>query len=250
MEVVSPAFFSSPKALNEVNLVCETLPRKYRLATNTSCSVHVHVGNGDRGFTLEHLQNMMALFWVFEGQLDSIHPYHRVKGTKTYSGALRFDTVLAYNLRGNKNAARDGISRIFATQNINDIIRLFDVSHVSQSRVRKSRYNIGNLEEYEPARFNAYLVQRTKKTTEFRHHEATFDVEAVNQWVRMCVHLVEFAEEIKRDKLGAWLEQHANTEYSVIQILEATKQPLAAFYYERKLAAKAALGLDTLEPES
>jgi hypothetical protein len=43
----------------------------------------------------------------------------------------------------------------------------------------------------------------------------------------MCVRLFEFAEEVEQDKLKAWLKEYADIDYNVIQIFEATKQPLS-----------------------
>lgn len=47
---------------------------------------------------------------------------------------------------------------------------------------------------------------------------------------------------MEQDALEAWLNEHIDTEYSVIQLLKDTKQPLAAFYYQRKLAERVARG--------
>ncbi|KAH7330150.1 putative amidoligase enzyme-domain-containing protein [Rhexocercosporidium sp. MPI-PUGE-AT-0058] len=245
VELVSPPFYFSEKALNEVRVVCETLPSEYRLFTNTSCSIHVHVGNGTNGFTVSHLRKLMAILWAFEPQFDSLHPHHRVGPTR-YSGSLREHSKLAIKLKARGMTARDGLQRIYDTQDINEIVDILDSPKLKPGIPFNQAYRLMNLVEEGTA--DSYEdfseAEDSKKTIEFRHHEGTFDAEAVDQWIRLCVHLVEFAEEVRPDRLRAWLEEHIDTEFNVIQILEAIKLPLAASYYEKKLAERASLGPD------
>ncbi|KAH7403500.1 putative amidoligase enzyme-domain-containing protein [Cadophora sp. MPI-SDFR-AT-0126] len=247
IEVASPPFNFCKEALNEVTLVCETLPSQYRLISNTSCSTHVHVGNGIRGFTVPHLRNLMAILWTFESQLDTLHPQHRVGPTR-YNGSLRAHSYLGLQLQARGMNARDGLRRIFDTQEINEIVHMLSLpSTPSKMLCNNMGYSISNLMEkgtsdsYE----NFVEAEKTKKTVEFRHHEGTFDAEAVTQWIRLCVRLVEFAGEVRPDELRSWLEEHIDTDYNVIQILEATKQPLAACFYRKKLAERREHGPDT-----
>ncbi|PVH87356.1 hypothetical protein DL98DRAFT_354492, partial [Cadophora sp. DSE1049] len=246
IEVVSPPFHFCKEALNEVKVVCETLPSQYRLISNTSCSIHVHVGNGTRGFTVPHIRSLMALLWTFEPQMDTLHPQHRVGPTR-YNGSLRKHSKLGLKLQARGMNARDGLQRIFETEEINEIVDILSLPSNQWRMPHTMGYNITNLmENGTPDSYEDFIeAEHTKKTVEFRHHEGTFDAQAVTQWIGLCVRLVEFAEEIRPDRLRTWLEEHIDTDYNVIQILEATKQPQAAEYYEKKLAERAARGTDT-----
>lgn len=101
-------------------------------------------------------------------------------------------------------------------------------------------FNIDNLQEKGMVygRRMMEAAEKAKKTIEFRQHEGTLDPEAVTQWIRVSVRLVEFAEEVRPEILRVWLKEHIDTNYNVIQLLKATRQPLAAWYYEKKLAER------------
>ncbi|KAK0115261.1 hypothetical protein ONS96_013724 [Cadophora gregata f. sp. sojae] len=248
IEVVSPPFHFCKEALNEVKVVCQTLPTHYRLISNTTCSTHVHVGNGVQGFTVTHLRSLMALLWAFEPQLDTLHPQHRVGRTR-YNGSLREHSKLGLKLRAKGMKLRDGLRRIFRTEEINEIVDILSVPSYQTQMPYTIAYSITNLmEKGRPDSYEDFVeAEQTKKKVEFRHHEGTFDAEAVTQWIRLCVRLVEFAEEVRPDMLQAWLEAYIDTNYNVTQILEAIKAPQAAEYYGKKLAERAARGPDTSE---
>ncbi|KAH9218448.1 putative amidoligase enzyme-domain-containing protein [Leptodontidium sp. 2 PMI_412] len=245
IEVISPPLYFCEKALDQIKVACQTLPSKYRLFLNTSCSVHVHVGHGSHGFEFAHLRNLMAMLWAFEPQLDSLHPQHRV-GPMRYSGSLRKHSNLAIDLKAKGMHARDGLQRIYDTEDINEIVDILGSAKRDQRLPYSMAYCLVNLEEsVDSSLYKDLMGEIDKKTIEFRQHEGTFNAEAVEQWIKLCVHLVEFVEEARQDKLRTWLEEHIDTDYNVIQILEAIKQPLAASYYEKKLAERAARGPDT-----
>lgn len=248
VEVVSPPFHFCKEALNEVAVVCETLPSQYRLISNTSCSTHVHVGNGTLGFTLPYLRNLMAMLWAFEPQLDTLHPNHRVGPTR-YNGSLREDSKLGLKLQSRGLNATVGLQRIFESKEVNELVDILSRPNYQQRPPYTMGYSIINLmEKGTPDSYEDFLeAEPTKKTVEFRLHEGTLDPEAITQWIRLCVGLVEFAEEVRPDNLRTWLETYIDTDYNVMQILEATKQPQAAEYYEKKLAERAARGPDTSE---
>lgn len=97
IEVISPAFYYSQEAINEITVACETLTGRYRIAAIESGSVHVHVGDGMYGFTVSHLRKLMALLWTFEPQLDTLHPPH-CTGRDRYSSPLRISAGLSDEL--------------------------------------------------------------------------------------------------------------------------------------------------------
>ena len=86
-------------------------------------------------------------------------------------------------------------------------------------------------------------TQRVKRTIEFRTHEGTLDAESIYNWVKVCIGLVDFAQEVETANLRAWLKynaEKASEEYSVVVLLHALKMPAAALYYEKKLGNRRA----------
>lgn len=65
--------------------------RNQRLFVNSSCGLHVHIGNGTdkKGFPAKTARSMMALFTAFERQLDSIISTPRIGGCNRSSFVYR-----------------------------------------------------------------------------------------------------------------------------------------------------------------
>lgn len=74
VEVPSPVFNSIPEAFEEIRKLCAHLKSTYRVMTNSTCGLHVHVGNGSAGFDLKILKKLMAALWTWEPQLQMLHP--------------------------------------------------------------------------------------------------------------------------------------------------------------------------------
>jgi hypothetical protein len=70
----SPPLYFSREAIQEVLFVVALLTNKYRLCVTERTDLHVHVGNGEKGFTAETIQNLAATYWTFEAQIEQIHP--------------------------------------------------------------------------------------------------------------------------------------------------------------------------------
>jgi hypothetical protein len=49
-----------------------------RLVTNYTCALHVHVGNGSTGFTLQTVKNLLSLCTAFERVIDEMHAASRI----------------------------------------------------------------------------------------------------------------------------------------------------------------------------
>ncbi len=108
--------------------------------------------------------------------------------------------------------ARDGLKQIFDTGKINDVIILLtpeDGQHVPGGPTTPL-CNIHNLIEATVETGNMRVVfpaaEEFKKTIEFRYHEATLDVEEVGQWIRVCVCIADFAEQVRQEKVKTWLK--------------------------------------------
>jgi hypothetical protein len=49
-----------------------------RLVTNYTCALHVHVGNGSTGFSLQTVKNLLSLCTAFERVIDEMHAVTRI----------------------------------------------------------------------------------------------------------------------------------------------------------------------------
>lgn len=84
------------------------------MSCNQSRGVHVHVGNGLKGFTFEAVQNLLATKWTFEPQFETIHPQHR-RENSGMCPSFRRNSELSrnYTLNG-KLDVRGGLEEILA----------------------------------------------------------------------------------------------------------------------------------------
>jgi hypothetical protein len=236
IEMQSPAYLMSEGSLREVQRVCHLLTRTYRTYTGESTGLHVHCGNSTRGLSLETVQNIMAIFFVFEPQFDLLHPEHR--RNNRWCVPLRGSSRLALRMMENNIDLGNGTDEIYKTTSINQLIKLMGAHDNSGHKMRVNIHNL--LEPYVDG--DGTLHQRhneAKRTIEFRQHEGTLDAEAIYFWTKTCVNFVEFAQEVSTPKLRAWLrwtiDQKAE-EYPAAAVLYAMKIPTCALYYERKLA--------------
>jgi hypothetical protein len=49
-----------------------------RVVVNDTCSLHVHIGNGDAGFELQTVKNVLSICTAFERIMDSMHTASRI----------------------------------------------------------------------------------------------------------------------------------------------------------------------------
>jgi hypothetical protein len=49
-----------------------------RVVVNDTCSLHVHIGNGDAGFELQTVKNVLSICTAFERIMDSMHAASRI----------------------------------------------------------------------------------------------------------------------------------------------------------------------------
>ena len=79
VEIKTPVFLwrDQATAFQQVNdLLLEV--DKFQIWVNPSCGLHVHVGNGERGFPLRTLKTFAQFVTMFEKQLESLHPHYRI----------------------------------------------------------------------------------------------------------------------------------------------------------------------------
>ena len=177
IEIKSPAMRLCPKALRQIRQVVRQLMRNFDTSMNKSCGFHVHIGNRKKSFPLQTLKHLSMLTLVFEHQLNSLHPAHRI---------------------GNLHAK--GPSAVFRGQNPWDTLIKIQRCETKHALVLLYANSDGRLD-----RSFAYnlcpIVTHPNKTIEFRQHEGTLDVSKINNWVAVAARMVEAMHETSTEDL-------------------------------------------------
>lgn len=216
LELRTPAFFwsQSDAAFEQLGRVLAIIQQNFKTFTNQSCGLHVHVGNRELGFPLGTLRKFAHLTLVFEKQLASLHPYHRVNNIHCRAPSSNFH-------------GRDiikNLTKITKTKHTKSLVER--MSSNRDGARRGFAYNMINL-----------LGEGPKVTIEFRQHEATLDVYAIFCWTSLACTLVERSHFIDlKDLVGLLRQPIDNEAYSVLDFLDALgMRQLAAYYGQRGL---------------
>lgn len=234
VELASPAFHAVDVAFQEILLVCQMLPHRFRVNVNSSCGLHVHVGNGADGLALREVQNLMALLWTFEPQIHMLHPSGRTsEGAALFCRSLRgkrkyFDRGL---LKWVMLTDAQAVARIYAMQSVGEL-----VEWLAKRRFYHA-YKLENLvdDEEEEERKGG-----TKRTVEFRQHEGTLDGERVVAWARTVIALVDFARNVDTAAITALLIQELGVQETapeggrnLVELLQLIGEMKTAEFYRQ-----------------
>jgi hypothetical protein len=193
IEIVSPPFFFSEAALEQIQYVCYLLLQTEKIKIDSSCALHVHIGNGIKGFNFDEVQAFTALYWTFEPQLQSIQPISRI--TNEHSKSLRTNSNICIRTNLNiygvnsieRNEARGGLDWILKVQEEED-----DYGMNGIDRLYKGTIGISGTHDHDRPALNlrqlsqSAIAHPTKKTMEFRQHEMTLDPERMCHWISTC----------------------------------------------------------------
>jgi hypothetical protein len=72
VEIASPPMYACDEAYKLVSAVVRLLTTKLRVRVNTSCGLHVHVGNGPHPLDMRAARNYAALLWASEPVLSTL----------------------------------------------------------------------------------------------------------------------------------------------------------------------------------
>lgn len=235
VEVISPPYYFSINAIAQVRVVCEIITNNFKVNSNDSCGLHVHVGNEKQGFHVKTLRSLLATHWTFEPVLDKLHPKRR-RDDGNFGPSLRKKTHLTeYTLATKERAAlavplgleyllqrthtpkgleplgpssEDGSD--YGTPALLDLKKLIDLAKPSEKAgslgAGRARIHVEGLVQ----KLKFKLAPR--KTIEFRQHEATLNPDRVEAWIKFCVGMMEFCDSVDRKSLSAFLWHHIDDE--------------------------------------
>ncbi|EPE28142.1 hypothetical protein GLAREA_04933 [Glarea lozoyensis ATCC 20868] len=250
VEIVSPPFFFSEAALDQVQYVCYLLLLTNKIKIDSSCALHVHIGNGVKGFTFDEVQAFTALYWTFEPQLQSIQPTSRI--SNNHSASLRTNSNIYINTNSNisgvdsmqRNEARGGLEWILNVKEEEG-----DDGANGIDRLYKGTIGISGTHDHDRPALNLRQLSQSatahpiKKTMESRQHQMTLDPERVCHWISTCHGLVKEACALNsRNKFGfryfLYLNiDHTPKEFDLPDLLKYFGLFQEAAFYEKMLCA-------------
>ncbi|KAK8079746.1 hypothetical protein PG997_007564 [Apiospora hydei] len=96
VELISPAYWATPKNLGEVRRVLRGLSSKLRFVTPETSGLHVHVGRGKSSFSLVELKRLAGLCYAADPLLSQLHPASR--HVNQWCKSNRFYSSLAHGM--------------------------------------------------------------------------------------------------------------------------------------------------------
>ncbi|KAF7886430.1 hypothetical protein EAF00_010533 [Botryotinia globosa] len=200
LELITPVMKFGTKALKDIDKMLTAFKKHFDVVVNQSCGLHVHVGNGTKGFSFEPFQYLMATIWIFEPQIFSLLRKSRNNGH--YCGSLHKRSHLGvYKFEGNL------LDVLLSTSDINEVVGMFDGYDSFSYMAFKLQYLL------QP------FPHPVKRTIEFRAHEGSMDSETVLNWVTLVVELVSWAHKINRQDLKIFLSKHIDSKENSIEDL-------------------------------
>ncbi|TGO84527.1 hypothetical protein BPOR_0494g00030 [Botrytis porri] len=239
IEIQSPAYFYSEENKLKVRNVLQCIDSVYRTNCDLSADIHVHIGNGQKGFDARIIRKFMAFVYTFENQIATIHPPHYMT-QRAFSKPVRTHSLLAqvardYRAETEKSGAEESlrefdedfiIDTILERDTVDELVKLLSSPELEEDRLfKRLTYSICNL---------GTDAEKVKKTIEFRQHKSTFDDEEVYHWITVCASLVNFASTVDEEVLRKFCKERFHKtvdEFSIVEVLMALGRPAQAYYY-------------------
>lgn len=212
VEIKSPALLFCPEGLRRVQHMVQLLTKNFDVFVNDSCGLHVHIGNRKKGFPLETLKHFSILTAIFEHQLDTLHPAHRI---------------------GNPHAR--GASALFKGQHPWGIVRRIQGCETKADLVLLYADN-----EDHPDRCFAYnlcpMLFGRNRTIEFRQHKGTLEWPEIVDWVQLAGGMVNAMHQISAVGLAQLISTCAfDPKFTVFDLMLRLKLEALVDYYSGHL---------------
>jgi len=234
IELNSPPLYYSEDAVKEVMFVLELMSNTYRCALTRRTALHVHVGNGAKGFSAETIQKLLSTYWTFEPQIELIHPLFRIDNQATASLRRGSDLAKGVLVERSKRNNKGFIEYILQDRN-RDIAKLEMMSKSVAANVTDEDRSAVNIQPLAMA----VKYGGTKKTIEFRQHTSTLDPQELAHWINLVVGILEFADTVEKDALVPFLDEYIDKtprEFGLEKALVKLGMPSEAKYFGKVAA--------------
>ncbi|EKD16654.1 hypothetical protein MBM_05123 [Drepanopeziza brunnea f. sp. 'multigermtubi' MB_m1] len=199
VEIKSPALLMTQDSLDEVQKLCLLLPTHFKLITNSTCGLHVHVGHGQKGFTTSNVTRIIAFLYAFEPQLDTLHPLHRYNNAYAKSMRDRCNFVRQFQEQFSEEPTTLAVITKILSLHKGKSPRHFRRALTRLVQIdgngKNGAYNFNGVSD------NPDRVPEDRPTIEFRQHEGTLDGVRIAAWIRALTGLLDFVESEDYDSL-------------------------------------------------
>jgi hypothetical protein len=241
IELVSPAFWYSKEALEAVKEVIKLISETYIVdATHPSCGLHVHVGRGEERYTFQETKNLLAFFWQFEPQLNTLHPPHR-QDIRVSLDPYSDDTALGQGCHFGSTRSLRQLPANNVVKSILEAKGWTDFTFLAGgTESLRLAYNFRGILRVEKEIRTGDPVH-SLKTLEFRQHAGTLDPDAIEMWATVCVGIVDWVLSSDENSFMKLITEHGAGEdqvtqsgsgKNVIHLLKKVNLNIAAEYYE------------------
>ncbi|KAL9588211.1 MAG: hypothetical protein Q9203_002970 [Teloschistes exilis] len=146
-------------ALMDLEDALQVIRDQFSPFVNESCGLHIHVGNGTSGFPTCTVRQFAKMVTIFERQLATVHPHHRIKNIHCRPPSCNFETQ---DLGKKIRILEDALS-------LAQLIKR--MSSNPDGDKRGFAYNMRNL-----------ITEGAPPTIEFRQHQATLEIPEISAW--------------------------------------------------------------------
>lgn len=208
IEIKTPVYPFLDSALSDMSRVINLVTSNMHTFVNESCGLHVHVGNGQRGFRLQTLKNFCMLITSFESQINSLHPLHRILNEHATPVGRVFEG----------DSPQDKVNRVNGFRTVRDI---------------EECYNCYFGRAYNYCAYNFLnLLHTSLKTIEFRQHEGAIDAGEISMWVETVCAFVQLSHDAGDDGFMDLVQEHMEDPiYTIIDLFRDLGLNRSLTYY-------------------
>lgn len=208
VELASPVFYTVEAAYSEIRKVCQHLETTYHVMVNSTCGLHIHIGNGSFAFPLRTLKPLMASLWTWEPQIHILHPALRTMPTFTFGKSLRHNgTHPLHALHCPPNTKFKDPTAPTNNETVQQIYKCKTKEDLIYWLANSGGYNAYKMENLLPVirkdvqteEEAAGQLTTSKRTIEFRQHEGTLDGDRIVNWAKLCIGFVDRARWVDPD---------------------------------------------------
>jgi hypothetical protein len=221
IEIAWPVLYFTPEGISQVQAVFEVLTNNYRIICSERGGLHVYIGNERNQFQGRAVQKILAALWTFEPILETMHPRHRAQSR--FCRGLRRDSNLLKEFEKPGMTWMKLLEELLGLSgSLSNAALLSKVIRLSDNEEGPGAYNFRNL-----------TPRDTKKMIEFRMHESTLNGPAVENWIKVCIGLVNL-ERVDMRILAPFLAQNIDDVLDVPKFLKSLGLPPQVLYYSTK----------------
>ncbi|KAI4195965.1 MAG: hypothetical protein LQ350_006849 [Teloschistes chrysophthalmus] len=180
-------------------------------SVNESCGLHVHVGNGTSGFPVSTVRQFAKMVTIFERQLATVHPHHRINNVHCRPPSYNFES-------------RDIGRAVRILEDAPSLTQLVKrMSSNADGDKRGFGYNMRNL-----------ITQGALPTIEFRRHQATLEIPEIDAWTEVVCGLVDIAHGV----MELWTNRPCTPDTlpdTLVELLRRLQMDKVADYYQWQL---------------